>query len=67
MRDNLILAGESLDEAQFCLDLKGCGSNRIIWRGSCDATGWEVTDSFARAWGWVIWNCEGRFQSMNHW
>ncbi|KAG2012548.1 hypothetical protein GB937_007144 [Aspergillus fischeri] len=73
MRDNLILAGESFDETQLCLDMKGYGSAQtgrtglIVWKDPWDPAGWEVTDSFARSWGWVIRNCHDLFQSTNHW
>ncbi|GLA21662.1 hypothetical protein AnigIFM62618_011693 [Aspergillus niger] len=58
MRDNLILAGESYDEMQLCLDMKGHGrvhadnAGIIVWRDPWDAEGWEVTESFARSWGY---------------
>lgn len=73
MRDNLIRAGEEYDETQLCLDMKGhksvhTGSKGIIvWRDPWDPAGWEVTEAFARSWGWVIWNCGDLFQSTNHW
>ena len=73
MRDNLIRAGESYDETQLCLDMKGSGSARdggagiIVWRDPWDPSGWEVTEAFARSWGWVIGNCRDLFQSTNHW
>lgn len=73
MRDNLICAGESYDETQLCLDMKGSGSVRdggagiIVWRDPWDPAGWEVTEAFAHTWGWVIWNCRDLFQSTNHW
>ncbi|KAJ9192506.1 hypothetical protein DTO164E3_8335 [Paecilomyces variotii] len=73
MRDNLILAGESYDETALCLDLKGHGSSRtgrtgiIVWKDPWDPSGWEITESFARTWGWVIWNCQDIFRSTNHW
>jgi len=73
MRDNLISAGESYDETRLCLDMKGCGRIRsersgiIIWREPWDPSGWEITEAFAREWGWVIWNCHDLFRSTNHW
>jgi hypothetical protein len=73
LRDNLILAGESYDETQLCLDIQGHGSERtgntgiIVWGESWDASGWEVTESFAGRWGWVIQGCSGLFQSTNQW
>lgn len=73
MRDNLIRAGESFDEERLCLDIKGWGSVRtgntgiIVWKDPWDAAGWEVTEAFARNWGWVLWGCEELFRSTNYW
>ncbi|OJJ29881.1 hypothetical protein ASPWEDRAFT_63338 [Aspergillus wentii DTO 134E9] len=73
MRDNLIFAGESYDETQLCLDLKGQGSVNaeysgiIVWSDPWDPNGWEVTEGFARSWGWVIQGCWGLFRSTNAW
>lgn len=73
MRDNLIHAGELFDETQLCLDMKGHRNTRtgqtgiIVWKEPWDPAGWEVTEAFARSWGWVIWNCSELFQSTNSW
>ncbi|KAL4816661.1 hypothetical protein BDW67DRAFT_41585 [Aspergillus spinulosporus] len=73
MRDNLILASESYDETQLCLDMKGHGrmnadhTGIIVWRDPWDAEGWEVTESFARSWGWVLRGCWDLAHSTNSW
>lgn len=73
MRDNLILAGEFEEESQLCLDMKGSGSTRsgrsgiIVWSDPWDPAGWEVTEPFARSWGWVIRNCYDLAHSTNRW
>lgn len=73
MRDNLILAGESYDEMQLCLDMKGHGrvhpdhTGIIVWRDPWDAEGWEVTESFAKSWGWVLGGCWDLGHSTNSW
>lgn len=73
MRDNLILAGEFEEETQLCLDMKGSGSTRlgksgiIVWSDPWDPAGWEVTEPFARSWGWVIRNCYDLAHSTNRW
>jgi hypothetical protein len=72
MRDNLIRAGETFDETQLCLDMKGCGSvsggaGIVVWKDPWDPAGWEVTEAFSCSWGWVIWNCCELFRSTNHW
>ncbi|RAL03716.1 uncharacterized protein BO80DRAFT_422648 [Aspergillus ibericus CBS 121593] len=65
MRDNLIRAGESYDETQLCLDMKGHGI--IVWRDPWDASGWEISESFARSWGWVLRGCWDLARSTNYW
>ncbi|KAJ5173912.1 uncharacterized protein N7500_001843 [Penicillium coprophilum] len=73
MRDNLILAGDFEEETQLCLDMKGIGnacSERtgiIVWSDPWDPAGWEVTESFARSWGWVIKDCLDLAHSTNQW
>jgi hypothetical protein len=63
MRDNLISLGESFDDTQLCLDMKVHGSvntghtGLIVWKDPWDPTGWEVTESFARSWGWILRGC----------
>lgn len=73
MRDNLILAGDFEEETQLCLDMKGCGSEHsaksgiIVWSDPWDAAGWEITEPFARYWGWVIKDCDDLARSTNQW
>ncbi|KAB8263307.1 hypothetical protein BDV32DRAFT_119166 [Aspergillus pseudonomiae] len=73
MRNNLILAEDSYDETQLCLDMKGAVSvstsqtGIIVWRDPWDASGWEVTEPFARSWGWVIRGCRDLRRSTNAW
>ncbi|KAJ5962481.1 hypothetical protein N7501_007422 [Penicillium viridicatum] len=73
MRDNLILAGDFEEETQLCIDMKGGGNARsgrtgiIVWSDPWDPAGWEVTESFARAWGWVIKDCHDLARSTNRW
>lgn len=73
MRDNLVLAQDTFDEEQLCLDMKGTGSARtgstgiIVWRDPWDSSGWEVTEAFAHSWTWAIWNCYDLLKSTNYW
>lgn len=73
LRDNLIIAGEFEEEAQLCRDMKGNGSTRtgatgiIVWSDPWDPLGWEITEPFARAWGWVIKDCYALARSTNAW
>ena len=65
MRDNLILAGESYDETQLCVAMKERGI--IVWRNPWHPSGWEISESFARSWGWVLRGCWDLFHSTNAW
>ncbi|KAE8133568.1 hypothetical protein BDV38DRAFT_257972 [Aspergillus pseudotamarii] len=73
MRDNLILAEDSYDETRLCLDMKGDGNVNtgqtgiIVWSDPWDPSGWEVTESFARSWGWVLRGCWDLRRSTNSW
>ncbi|KAL4791319.1 hypothetical protein BDV19DRAFT_401436 [Aspergillus venezuelensis] len=82
MRDNLILAGDSYDDIQLCRDMCGYGAQLnpdqrrgdaqgetgvIIWRDPWDPSGWEVTESFLRRWGWTVQGCTGLFRATNEW
>jgi hypothetical protein len=73
MRDNLIRAGDSYDDMELCGDLVGCfseSSNRegmIVWGDPWDPSGWEVTESFLRHWGWTIRGCSELLASTNRW
>jgi hypothetical protein len=73
MRDNLIRAGDFEEETQLCLDMKGGANARsertgiIVWSDPWDPAGWEVTESFASSWGWVIEDCLDLARSTNRW
>ncbi|KAL2834687.1 hypothetical protein BJY01DRAFT_239078 [Aspergillus pseudoustus] len=58
MRDNLISAGESCDEIQLCLDMKGHGMAHSDHMGIIP---------FVRAWGWTLRGCVDLFHSTNTW
>ncbi|KAK9319473.1 hypothetical protein V1517DRAFT_46626 [Lipomyces orientalis] len=73
MRDNLVSAGDSFDDVQLCIDImEFCGvpSGRdglIVWGEPWDPYGWEVTEEFAKNWGWVFKGCHVIFESTNYW
>ncbi|KAK9384136.1 hypothetical protein V1515DRAFT_487942 [Lipomyces mesembrius] len=71
MRDNMILAGESIDDEQLCHDLcgkrTGVGSGIIVWKVAWDPAGWEVTETFMQLWGWAVQDCWDLFRSTNAW
>ena len=73
MRDNIISTGDSFDDRQLCRALRGLQNEQpgntgvIVGSESWDPTGWELTESFARDWGWTIALCWSLFESTNHW
>ncbi|KAL4936953.1 hypothetical protein BDV06DRAFT_227400 [Aspergillus oleicola] len=82
MRDNLILAGDTYDDIQLCRDMCGHGvqlnperragdahgeTGIIIWRDPWDPSGWEVTESFMKRWGWTVQGCTELFRATNAW
>jgi hypothetical protein len=73
MRDNLILAGDSLDEGNLCLDLTGFTAGRAvrpgiaIWGEAWDPLCCEVTKGFARNWRWLLEGCDELLKSSQKW
>ncbi|KAL3477098.1 hypothetical protein BJX99DRAFT_226698 [Aspergillus californicus] len=76
MRDHLIVAGDSIDDAQLCHDMCGNQTPRsgikgetgiIVWKDPWDPAGWEVTETFLRTWGWAVRDCWELFRSTNRW
>ncbi|KAF5015080.1 hypothetical protein F66182_13713, partial [Fusarium sp. NRRL 66182] len=56
MRDNLIRAGDSIDDVKLCHDMCGyrvSGTGILIWKEPWDPSGWEVSERFLRLWGWA--------------
>ncbi|KAF7918229.1 uncharacterized protein EAE98_009841 [Botrytis deweyae] len=74
LRDNLLRRNNQFDEVELCREMRGVKSAKlgrrngiIVWRDPWDESGWEVTETFARNWAWVIGGCEGLFRSTDHW
>ncbi|KAI5917569.1 hypothetical protein F4810DRAFT_695958 [Camillea tinctor] len=73
MRDNLLRRGPDVfDDIDLCRAMRGrapyTGAGVIVWRDPWDASGWEVTEEFARSpWGWIIAECWDLFRSTNVW
>ncbi|KPM43131.1 hypothetical protein AK830_g3380 [Neonectria ditissima] len=70
MRDNLFRRGlDCFDEKKLCHALRGCipshDPGMLIWREPWDPSGWEVTESFIRTWGWALAGCWGLLHSTN--
>lgn len=73
MRDNLLRAGDTYDEDRLCNDLvefedlSNEQTGLIVWGESWDPTGWEVSETFVRNWGWTMKGCKGLLESTNYW
>jgi hypothetical protein len=73
MRDNLILAGDALDDHEFCHDLIGFWDTQrenatlLVWGTPWDPQNWEVTEAFARKWSWILRGCPEILISTNKW
>ncbi|OXV08980.1 hypothetical protein Egran_03257 [Elaphomyces granulatus] len=74
LRDNIFQMGlDLIDEERLCHDLRGYRNDRnertgvLVWRGPCDASGWEVSEAFMMSWGWTIKGCLDIMRSTNYW
>ncbi|OGM46185.1 hypothetical protein ABOM_004862 [Aspergillus bombycis] len=73
MRDNLITAGDMLDDDDLCHDLmafwdtRNTGATLLVWGEPSDPKNWEVTEGFARKWGWLLRGCSELLVSSNLW
>ncbi|KAF3394120.1 hypothetical protein F1880_004832 [Penicillium rolfsii] len=82
MRDNLILAGDSIDDVKLCHDICGNVASKldakrsaeakgetglIVWKDPWDPSGWEVTETFLQNWSWILRDCWDLFRSTNTW
>jgi hypothetical protein len=73
MRDNMLLAGDSYDEYELCNDLVDfCDvpserTGLVVWGEPWDPSGWEISESFLRRWGWVVKGCLDLLVSTNYW
>ncbi|GKZ32807.1 hypothetical protein AbraIFM66950_002434 [Aspergillus brasiliensis] len=73
MRDNLIRAGDSLDDDELCHDLTAFWDTRssdaalLVWGTPWDPRNWEVTEEFAKKWGAFLRGCPEILHSTNSW
>jgi hypothetical protein len=73
MRDNLIRAGNSLDDDELCHDLTAFWDTRssnatiLVWGTPWDPKNWEVTEDFARKWRVFLYGCPEILVSTNQW
>lgn len=79
VRDNILRHGEeNINDVELCLDMVGgndyinlAGDSQektglIVWGEPWDLEGWEVTEGFARKWGWMLRNAPIT-NSTNRW
>jgi len=73
LRDNLIRASGFYDKNELCTDLIGLFSaptgrgGLIIWGEPWEPSGWEVTISFLKHWGWALYGCDELLRATNYW
>lgn len=73
MRDCMILAEDSFDDEDLCHDLMAFWDTRntaatlLVWGDSWDAKNWEITESFARKWKWLLHHSPELLASTNRW
>lgn len=73
MRDNLLLAEGLYDEDDLCnalvefQDISNDQSGLVVWGEPWDPACWEVSETFARNWGWTINGCTELWESTNRW
>lgn len=70
MRDNMILAGDTLDEKELCAHLVGFTSPKadmgiVIWGEAWHPLCWEFTEAFVRNWRWVLEGCGDMLRLTN--
>ncbi|KAL4907009.1 hypothetical protein BDW74DRAFT_190015 [Aspergillus multicolor] len=81
MRDTLITVtatastvnGLLFDDEELCHDLMAFWDTRdtqatlLVWGDSWEPRNWEVSEGFARKWGWLLRGCEELLVSTNSW
>lgn len=76
MRDNAIVSAARIDWREMCRDIIGsmCQGNNtvemtglLVWNDPWRPEGWEVTEGFARKWGFMLKGCERLLSSTNRW
>lgn len=73
MRDNLIRAGDDLDDDELCHDLTAFWDTRssnatlLVWGTPWDPGNWEVTEDFAKKWEVFLRGCPEILRSTNSW
>ncbi|KAF7956018.1 hypothetical protein EAE96_004939 [Botrytis aclada] len=76
MRNNAMLMFHEIDEDGFCRDLCGglfedCNDLEekgiLVWTDPWHASGWEITEGFAKKWGFLLKGCHEIVEASNKW
>ncbi|KAL7928802.1 hypothetical protein V8C35DRAFT_317076 [Trichoderma chlorosporum] len=69
LRDALLRYEGLFNDYDFCRDIIGdVGQAGImIWGDPWDPYGWEVSETFAKKWLWLLKSCHEVLASTNHW
>ncbi|XXG98841.1 hypothetical protein Hte_005171 [Hypoxylon texense] len=72
MRDNILRRNlDEIAECELCHSMRGLTPDHntgvLVWRDPWDPAGWEVTEEFAKSWGWAIAGCWDLLRSTNNW
>ncbi|KAJ5776875.1 hypothetical protein N7520_000121 [Penicillium odoratum] len=73
LRDNLIAVQDEIDDDELCHDLMAFWDTRnteatlLVWGLSHEPRNWEVTEAFARKWGFLLVGCQELLRSSNYW
>ena len=73
LRDNILRAGDVLDEDDLCnslVDFDGLSNDKtglIVWKEPWDISGWEVSEAFTSKWIWLLRGCDELLASTNSW
>lgn len=69
----MLAQGEDFKDDDLCYDLvETCHapserSGLIVWSDAWRPESWEVTEEFARKWGWMLRGCGDLLRSTNIW
>lgn len=71
-----MLTFHEIDEDDLCRDLCGgifedCNDldekGMLVWNDPWHASGWEITEGFAKKWGFLLKGCHEIFEASNKW
>lgn len=74
LRDNILSYGDFVSEDDFCVDVMGGLfegfddtelNGILVWGEPWSETGWEVTQGFAKKWGFLLKGCDALIEATN--